>query len=145
MSAKDLKALERRFFDSWNKGKAAAMAAIDETCAANVVFHSGTGRDVRGLKDFKQFNSEVFSAFPDNQFTIDDMVVEGDKVAIRYTMTGTHKGEIMGVPPTNKKVKIWMIQIDRIADGKLVEGWLRSDTLGFMQQLGVVPTPKKEK
>jgi steroid delta-isomerase-like uncharacterized protein len=145
MSAKEIKALERRFFEEWNKGKAAAMAIIDETCATNVVFHSGSGREIRGLKDFKQFNTEIFSAFPDNHFTIDDMIVEGDKVVVRYTFTGTHKGEIMGIPPTNKKVTNWMIEIDRIAGGKFVEGWLRSDTLGFMQQLGVVPTPKKEK
>ena len=143
MSAKDLKALERRFFEEWNKGKAAAMAVIDETCATNIVFHGGSGRDIRGLKDFKQFISEFYDAFPDIHLTIDDMVVEGDKVAIRYTVTGTHKGEFMGIPPTNKKVTIWAIEIDRVVGGKFVEGWARFDTLGLMQQLGVVPTPKK--
>jgi len=60
-------------------------------------------------------------------------------------MTGTHKGEFMGIPPTNKKVTISAITIDRIAGGKYVEEWLRFDTLDFMQQLGIVPTPKKEK
>jgi predicted ester cyclase len=77
--------------------------------------------------------------------TLDDMIVEGDKAVVRYTFIGTHKGEIMGIPPTNKKATNWIIQIDRIAGGKFVECWVRSDTLGFMQQLGVVPTPKKEK
>jgi hypothetical protein len=66
MSIEEIKALERRWFEEWNKGKAAAMAMIEETCATNVVFHSGTGRDIRGLEDFKQYNSELFSAFPDN-------------------------------------------------------------------------------
>jgi predicted ester cyclase len=143
MSAKDLKALTRRFFGEWNKGKAAAIAAIDELCATNMVFHSGTGEDIRGIKDFKQYINQLFSAFPDIHFTIDDMVVEGDKIVVRYTNTGTHKGEFMGIPPTNKKVTNWLIQIDRIAGGKSVEGWLRFDTLGFMQQLGLVPTPGK--
>ena len=73
------------------------------------------------------------------------MVAEGDKVAYRWTLTGTHKGEFEGIPPTNKKVTVWAISISRIAGGKIVEDWSRVDTLGLMQQLGVVPTPKKEK
>jgi steroid delta-isomerase-like uncharacterized protein len=143
MSTKDLKALERRFFEEWNKGKAAAMKVIDETCTTNMVWHDVTGQDIRGLKDFKQSMSEFYDAFPDNHFTIDDMIAEGDKVVERYKITGTHKGEFMGIPPTNKKITLWAIEIDRFAGGKFVEGWISFDTLGMMQQLGVVPTPKK--
>jgi hypothetical protein len=143
MSTKDLKTLERRFLTEWNKGKAAAMTVIDELCAANMVFHHGTGEDIRGLKAFKQYFSGFFDAFPDNHITLDDIVVEGDKAVIRYTVTGTHKGEFMGIHPTNKKVSLPVIEIDRFAGGKVVEGWDAFDTLGFMQQLGVVPTPKK--
>jgi predicted ester cyclase len=77
--------------------------------------------------------------------TVDDLIVEGDKAVVRYTITGTHKGAFMGVPPTNKKVTIWVIEIDRFAGGKIVEGWDRFDTLGIMQQLGVVPRPGKGK
>jgi steroid delta-isomerase-like uncharacterized protein len=142
MSAKDPRALDRRLFEEWNKGKAAAMAVIDETCATNIVWHS-TGEDIQGLKDFKKSMSEFFNAFPDNHFTIHDMIAEGDKVAVRYTITGTHKGEFMGIPPTNKKITLWAIEIDRMARGKFAEGWIRFDTLGFMQQLGVIPTPRK--
>jgi steroid delta-isomerase-like uncharacterized protein len=143
MSAKDLKALDRRFFEEWNKGKAAAMKAIDDTCATNIVWHDVTGQDIRGLKDFKKSMGEFYDAFPDNHFTIEDMFAEGDKVAVRYTFTGTHKGELMGIPPTNKKVTLMAIEIDRIVGGKFVEGWISFDTLGMMQQLGVVPPPKK--
>jgi len=57
----------------------------------------------------------------DVHFTLDDMIVEGDKVAVRHTFSGTHKGESMGIPPTNKKVTIWEIDIIRIAGGKFVE------------------------
>jgi predicted ester cyclase len=89
--------------------------------------------------------SSWFDAFPDGHMTIDDLVVEGDKVVARYTLTGTHKGEFMGIPATNKKVTGWVIEIDRVAGGKCVEGWSRMDTLGLMQQLGVVPTPGKGK
>jgi steroid delta-isomerase-like uncharacterized protein len=143
MSTKDLKALEHRFFKEWNKGKAAAMAVTDETCATNIVWHSSSGEDIRGLKDFKRSMGEFFDAFPDNHFAIDDMIAEGDKVAVRYTITGTHKGELMGIPPTNKKVTLSTIEIDRIVGGKFVEDWIRFDTLGMMRQLGLVPTPKK--
>ena len=143
MSAKDLKALTRRFIEEWNKGKAAAMAVIDEMYATNFVSHGD--EDTRGIKNVKQSTSEEFSAFPDLHFTIDDMVAEGDKVAARITMTGTHKGEYMGAPPTNKKITIRAITIERFAGGKIVEEWGMTDTLGLMQQLGLVPTPKKEK
>jgi len=143
MSAKEIKALERRWCEEWNKGKAAAMAVIDELHAPDYVWHPSTGKDTRDLKDYKQSNSEIFSAFPDAHLTIDDMVAEGNKVVIRWTLTGTHKGEFMGIPPTNKKVKVWGISIDRVAGGKFVETWERSDDLGFMQQLGLVLKPGK--
>jgi len=142
MSTKDHKALMRRFATEWNKGKTAAMAAIDEMTAANIVFH-GFAEEIHGLKEFKKYMSDMFDAFPDGHMTIDDMVAEGDKIVARYTMTGTHKREYMGIPATNKKITLWVIEIDRIAGGKTVEGWIRFDTLGMMQQLGVIPTPKK--
>jgi predicted ester cyclase len=97
------------------------------------------------LKDFKRMESEWYDAFPDMHVTIDDMVAEGDKVAARVTMTGTHKGEIMGIPPTNKKVTVSLIVIDRFAGGKIVEDNGQFDALGLMRQLGLDPTPKKEK
>lgn len=143
MSAKEIKALERRLYEECNKGKATAMAVIDELYATDLIYHSSTGRNIRGIKDYKQHVSDMYSAFPDFHFTIDDMVVEGDKVAVRLTATGTHKGEFRGIPPTNKKVTMWEIQIDRVAGGKFVEGWSRYDTLGLMQQLGLIPTPGK--
>jgi predicted ester cyclase len=134
MSAEENKGLMRRLVEEFNKGKAAAMAVIDRSI------------DMRGdLKDFKQMESEWYDAFPDLHVTIDDMVAEGDKVAIRTTWTGTHKGEIMGIPPTNKKVTFSLIVIDRFAGGKIVEDNGQFDALGLMRQLGLVPTPKKEK
>jgi predicted ester cyclase len=86
---------------------------------------------------------EIFGAFPDIYLKLDDVVAEGDKVAVRFTVTGTHKGKFMGIPATNKKLTMWSIQIDRIVRGKFVEGWERTDILGLMQQLGAMPTPKK--
>ena len=145
MSTRDLKALERHFIQEFNKGKTAAMAAIDEICATNQIYHQSTGEDMHGLKAVKQFFDEFFDAFPDAHATLDDVIAEGDKAVIRYTFTGTHKGELMGIPATNKKVTLSVIEIDRFAGGKIVELWERFDTLGFMQQLGVIPKQGKEK
>ena len=119
------------------------MPAIDALFATDYVEHGGTGEDTHGIKEYKKSINDLFSAFPDVHFTIDDMVVEGDKVAVRFTFSGTHKGEFMGIPPTDKKWTVWGIFIDRVADGKFVESWVRYDTLGLMQQLGLVPTPEK--
>ena len=74
---------------------------------------------------------------------MDDAIVEGDKGVLRYTVTGTSKGAVMGIPPNNKEVRFWVIEIDRFAGGKLVECWARVDTLGLMQQLGAIPAAKK--
>jgi len=89
--------------------------------------HGGGGEEIRGLKELKRDLTEWFNAFPDLHFTISDMVFEGDRVAIRYTWTGTHKGEIKGNPPTNKKVTMWEVEIDRIAGSRFAEIWSRYD------------------
>ena len=135
MSAKVNRELVHRWVEEFNKGKAAAMAAIDRWI------------DIPDLKDFKQMESELYDALPDLHVTIDDMVAEGDKVATRTTWTGTHKGEFMGVPPTNKKVTFSLIVINRFAGGKIVEDHGEYSALDLMRQLGLkeIPTPKKEK
>jgi steroid delta-isomerase-like uncharacterized protein len=142
MSA-EIKALERRLYEEYNKGKTAVLSVIDELYATDTIQHSSSGQDIRGIENYKQHISEFSSAFPDLHFTIDDIVAEGDKVALRVTATGTNKGAFRGIPPTNKKVTVEMIQVDRIDGGKFVEGWSRYDTLGLMQQLGLIPMPKK--
>jgi len=122
MSAKEIKALERHVLEENNKGKAAAMAVMDELYATDFVMHGSTVEgDIHGLRDIKKSMSEYLNAFPDLHYTLDDMVVEGDKAAIRCTVTGTHKGKFMGIPPTNKKVKMQAFAIDRVVGGKIVE------------------------
>jgi predicted ester cyclase len=126
-----------------NKGKTAAMAVIEELCANNFLWHPGAGADMRNIKDYKRFVGEFYDGLSDMRFTIDDMLVEGDKVAVRFTITGTHTGASEVIVPTNKKVTLWGIGIDRISGGKVVESWERYDTLGYMQQLGLVLRPEK--
>jgi predicted ester cyclase len=80
-------------------------------------------------------------AFPDLKVTSDFQVAEGDKVVMRWTGTGTHTGELMGIPATGKRIEMTGIGIQRIAGGRIVEEWVESDQMGMMQQLGVVPPP----
>jgi steroid delta-isomerase-like uncharacterized protein len=146
MSTMDSKAIERRLYAEWNKGKEAGIVIMDRFYAPDFVFHIATGQDIRGIEAEKRHMSDFYEAFPDAHFTIQDMVAEGDKLAVRYTFTGTHKGEGMGIPPTNKKVTIHGITIShRNAEGKIVEKWERYNTLEAMQQLGLIPTTRKEK
>jgi len=119
------------------------MAVFDELHTADIVFHGGGGEEIRGLKGFKQYCGEMFSVFPDLHYVIDDMVVEGDRVAVRTTWTCTYRSEGKGTQSKGRKVRAWEIEIDRVVDGKIAEVWNRYDTLGVMQQLGVAPTPEK--
>ena len=94
-----------------------------------------------GIEGTRLFFNMLFTAFPDSQATIQDIIAEGDKVVLRMTCEGTHQGMFMGAPPTGKRVKWSFIDINRIVDGKVVEHWAEVDTMGLMQQLGLVPPP----
>src|SRR3712207_3842257 len=87
----------------------------------------------------KQFSAAFYSAFPDLRHEIVDMVAEGDKVAVRLNVTGTHKGELQGIPPTNKKVTFDAMDFITLVDGKVAEEWLTADIMGLMQQIGAIP------
>jgi steroid delta-isomerase-like uncharacterized protein len=139
MSTEENKALVRRIYEEWNKGKEAAMAAIEELYAPDYVFHvTGVFPDLDRV-GYKQMTPAFFTAFPDIHYTLEDLIAEGDKVVSRWTFRGTHQGEFMGMPPTGKQVSVTGIEIDRIEDDKFVESWANSDHLGLMQQLGVIP------
>lgn len=94
-----------------------------------------------GIEGTRLFFNMLFTAFPDLHATIQDIIAEGDKVVLRMTCEGTHQGMFMGAPPTGKRVKWSFIDINRIVDGKVVEHWAEVDTIGIMQQLGLVPPP----
>jgi steroid delta-isomerase-like uncharacterized protein len=97
----------------------------------------------RGPEDVKRFMGEFREGFPDFHSTIEDMVAEGDKVATRWRMRGTHQGEFRGVAPTNNEIEVTGIGIFRFSpEGKVVESWDNLDELGMLQQLGVVSTPQ---
>ena len=126
------KAIVRRLFEAYNKQN---LDALDELFASDYVDHI---LQLRGLESFKQFYTQFFKGFPDTHSTIEDVVAEGDKVWTRSTVTGTHKGEYRGVPPTGKEITIRCVDIYRIVDGKMVEAWAVYDFLDFYKQLGVI-------
>jgi len=142
MSIEENKALVRRIFEELNavKGDISRLrnAAWDEILAPDFIIHYPT-QDMN-LEQFIEYNAVLLAAFPDTTFMVEDMIMEGDKVATRYTMRGTHKNEYRGIAPTGKKITVKGISIDRIAGGRDVETWDFPDTLGAMQQLGVIPS-----
>ena len=136
MSTEENKAFLRTWVEEvWNKGN---VALVDQMVAANYLYHDPQN-PLHGPDGFKGLHAMYRSAFPDLQFTIEDMVAEGDKVAWRYTGSGTHQGELMGIPPTGKRAVVTGILISRIVNGQFVEDWNTIDLLGMLQQLGVIP------
>jgi steroid delta-isomerase-like uncharacterized protein len=97
---------------------------------------------VRGPAVLHQMITMFRASFPDLHFDIQDMFAEGDRVAARCTMTGTHKGEFMGIPPTNKAFRITAFDILRFEGSKVAEHWGITDQAGMMQQLGLMPGPQ---
>ena len=138
MSTEENKALVRRVYEeAINRGN---MAVVDELNSPNYVAHDpGFPQPVRGPEGLKQYFMVFRSAFPDVHITIEDMIAEGDTIAVRQTSRGTHQGDLMGMPPTGKQVTVTGIAIHKIANGKFVESWINADNLGLLQQLGVIP------
>ena len=137
--SEELRALNKRFYEEAMNGR--DMAVVDELVADDFVDHEeipGVTNDKQGVKDFLQM---MFTAFPDGQIMMEDVAVEGDKVWTRGHITGTHDGELMGIPPTGKKVEFESIDVVRVKDGKAVEHWGITDMASLMMQLGVIPDP----
>ncbi len=137
MSVAENKAMYRRYIEEvWNKGN---LAVLDEIFAPNYVIHEPLPTELPQIEALKQRVTMIHTAFPDHQFTIEDIVAEGDKVVARLTIRGTHKGEFMGIAPTGKQLTVREIEFVRFEGGKLAELWPLVDNLGMMQQLGVIP------
>jgi steroid delta-isomerase-like uncharacterized protein len=140
MSEKN-KALISRFWEEvFNKRN---LALIDELFAPNWVYHGPAGQEVHGPNGLKQYLAVYFKAFPDLHASIEDLVAEGNKVVSRATCSGTHKGELMGMPATGKTITIMVICISRFEGDKIIEDWELVDLFGILQQLGAIPPKGK--
>ena len=112
---------------------------IDKLYTPDLVWHE-PDQDIQGPEQARQFLSTYLTAFPDMRCSVEDVIAEGDKVVTRWTIRGTHQGELEEYgPPTGKQIEIKGITIHRIEGGKIAEEWERYDNLSVMQQLGLVP------
>jgi steroid delta-isomerase-like uncharacterized protein len=113
---------------------------VEEVYAPDYVGHDpAMPEDVHGVEGAREFCGMYINAFPDAEITVEDQVAEGDKVVTRWTARGTHRGELLGVPPSGNRVEVTGVTISRIEGGKIVEEWDNYDALGMMQQIGAIP------
>ena len=138
MSA-ETKAIARRFLEeAFNSGN---LGVIDELVAPEFVNHDAAlPQPTTGIEAAKASIRGYRDAFPDVRMTIEEQLAEGELVTTRWIARGTHQGDLFGMAPTGKQATVTGITIDRIVDGRFVESWTNWDTLGLMQQLGVVPS-----
>ena len=140
MAAQNAELSRRIFEDVWNRKN---LDAIDDLISADYVHHDPSSPAVpSGVDGYKQFVNSYMNAFPDAHFTIDDAFTDGQNEVTRWTVVGTHEGELAGIPRTGRRFSVTGISIARIADGKITESWNNWDALGLMQQLGVVSEAK---
>ncbi len=136
MSAEENKAMVRRIVEeALNKGD---LAVVDEVIADSYIYHV-PGNEIEGPEGFKQYVNMMRTALPDLNITVDNMVAEGDMVASRFTVRGTHRGELLGIAPTGRQVAITEAIFIHFEDGKEVEAWVYTNMLAIYQQLGVNP------
>ena len=131
-------AIREWYEEVWNKREA---SAITRMLTPDAVIHglAQGGGALHGPGGFLQFHRAFTSAFPDLRIEVEDAIEEGDRVAMRFTATGTHTGDGLGFPATNRTMRVTGMTIARVAGGKFAEGWNVFDALGMMQQLGVAP------
>ena len=134
------KATLRRFIDAANTGDAELLSkTIEELIEPDALIRTPLSIEATGAELVKELWARLHRAYADLHITIEDLIEEGDKVVVRNTVTGTHQGEYMGVPPTGKSVTYNEIFIARFADGRIAETWGVVDVLSQMRQLGAIP------
>lgn len=138
MSTEQNKSIVRRWVENgWNQQN---VALIDELFTPDFVQHEpGAPMPVSNTSELKAFVSAYLEALPDLHFTIDDLFAEGDKAVWCFSATGTHNGTLFGIPATGKNATVTGIIIFRLVGSKMAEAWLNLDTLGMLQQIGVIP------
>ena len=131
------KAMVRRLCEETiNKGN---FALLDEVVSTDFLYREPTVGEKRGRAGFRELVTIYRTAFPDLKMTIEEQLAEGDKVVTRWTATGTHRGELMGIAPSGKPIRVQGIVVTRIANGKIVEDTEIYDAFGMFRQLGVLP------
>jgi steroid delta-isomerase-like uncharacterized protein len=139
VSAEENKAVIRRLIEEvYNAGN---LDVVDRLVAPEVFNHPAVPEHQHGTDGFKHVIEWVRDIGPDTHYGIDDIISEGDKVAVRMTMSGTHTGTLRGIPPTGKRFSVDYVHWFRLAEGKVAELWAVRDDLTRLQQLGLIPVP----
>jgi hypothetical protein len=134
------KAAFGRLQDAMNTGDAKLISqTIDEIVEPDVKIRTPLPVEATGAQALKEVFARLHRAFPDLHITVEDLIEEGDKVVGRNTVTGTHQGEYMGLPPTGKSVTYKEIFIIRFVNGRIAETWGVVDVFSQMKQLGMIP------
>ena len=142
MSAEESKAIMHRFWEVWEQGD---IDRLDELLAPDYVNHTLAAPDLpSGPEGVKEVVSMFRSGMPDLRVVIEDMIAEGDRVATRYALEGTHGGQLFGIAPTGRHLSIKSMTVERVSEGKVRDHWRVSDNLEMMQQLGVVAEPGQQ-
>jgi steroid delta-isomerase-like uncharacterized protein len=138
MTAEPNKALMQRFTQFINT---ASEELAGELISPDAIFHvAGRAEPMRGPAGYLAIIGMMRGGFPDIQWTLEETIAEGDKVAARFTMRGTHEGTFYGVPPTGKKIEVNAMNIYLFSNSEIVEEHGQPDLLGLLQQIGAVPT-----
>jgi steroid delta-isomerase-like uncharacterized protein len=123
----------RRWYDMmWNQW---CFALVDELVSEDLVFQGSLGKTVRGRDGLRRYMEEVHAAFPDFHNRIDALVADGDRVAARLTYTGTHRGPVLGIAPTGRRIEYVGAAFFRLIGGLVTAGWVLGDTAGLRAQL----------
>jgi steroid delta-isomerase-like uncharacterized protein len=137
--AENNKAVVRRLMEEvYNEDD---LDAVDELVAPDVFDHPAVAEHQHGIDSFKHVMNWVRTFSSDVHYGIDDILAEGDKVAVRMTQSGTHTGSVRGIPPTGKRFSVDYVHWFRLADGKVAELWAVRDDLSRLEQLGLFPGP----
>jgi predicted ester cyclase len=136
MSIEENKAVVRRFFEELLSTNNFSVA--DELLSPNFRFYFAGSPVAMDLEGYMEFLVARRAAFPDRCFVVEDMIAEGDKVSARFTMRGTHWGELRGIAPSGREVTMTGIDMIRLSEGKMVEDRVEVNQLGMLQQLGVL-------
>jgi predicted ester cyclase len=140
MTLEQNKALYWRYMQEiFNEGR---LDSLDKFLSPSYVYQEAPPGTPAGPAGIKQVVTMFRIAFPDLKITIDEQIAEGDKVCSRTTMTGTHRGPLFGIAPTNKPVKMTGMVMVRIADGLITDSWVKNDVMSLMKQLGAIPDKK---
>ena len=139
MSTQDLKSTLLRYLDGlWNQHN---LAVIDEMILPDFVDHSLPVGSPQGPEGARQFAQAYLTGFPDCHIVFHEIVREGDTLVVRWTATGTHTGDLAGIPPSGKKMNLPGLTLWRFKDGKFIESWNIFNQFILLQQIGVLPVP----